>query len=204
MDPPLSDRGRAEAAAVAEALRAAALAAVYSSPLVRARETAEDVAGTHRLPVILHDGLREFSAGEWEGLTTEQIEDGYASLLRQWWSTPHLVRIPGGESLEELTARAVAAVEEIRRRHEGKAVAVVAHGGANKTILLAALGAPLSSYYRINQVNGCVNVLDYEGDRTRVIILNDVTHLGQRPGDVSGWPSYGQQSGFTPSERSSL
>lgn len=173
MDPPLSDHGRAEAAAVREALRPVPLAAVYSSPLTRARETAEAVAEPHALRVVLHDGLREFSAGVWEGLTTEEIEVQYGALLRQWWDSPHLVRIPGGESLDELRARGVAAVEEIRRGHAGRSVAVVAHGGVNKMILLTVLGAPLASYYRINQANGCVNVLDYDGERPRVVILNE-------------------------------
>lgn len=172
MDPPLSTRGRAEAAALRDLLRPAPLAAVYSSPLARARETAEIVAEPHGLPVVFHHDVREFSAGVWEGLTTEQIEHEYGPLLRQWLETPHRARIPGGESLEELRARGVAAVEEIRRRHAAESVAVIAHGGVNKTILLTALGAPLASYYRIHQVNGCLNVLEYEGDRVRVVILN--------------------------------
>lgn len=177
MDPPLSERGREEAAALRDALRGTPLRAVYSSPLARARQTAKIVAKPHELPVVFCDDLREFSVGVWEGLTTEEIEQHHSALLHQWWDAPHLTRIPGGETLEELRGRSVVAIEEVRRRHPGESVAVVAHGGVNKMILLTTLGAPLASYYRIQQTNGCVNVLEYEGDHIRVLILNETAHL---------------------------
>ena len=157
------------------------LRAVYASPLSRAKETAVVVAEPRGLSVVVHDGLREIGVGEWEGLLTDEIEQRYAQVLRAWWDRPHLTRIPGGETLDELRERGMRAVGEIRTCFPDDAVAVVAHGGVNKTILLTALGAPLSSYWRIRQANTCVNVLEYDGDHTRVVILNATAR-----GPVSG------------------
>ena len=153
------------------------LRAVYSSPLSRARDTASVVAEPHGLSVVVHDGLREIGVGEWEGLLMDEIEQRYAQVLREWWDRPPLTRIPGGETLDELRVRGMQAMTEIRGRVSDGAVAVVAHGGVNKTILLTALGASLASYWRIRQANTCINVLEYEGDRTRVVILNETAHL---------------------------
>ena len=173
----MSDRGRAEAAALSDALHPVRLRALYSSPLERARQTAAAVAEPHHLPVIVHEGLREIAVGEWEGLLMDEIERRYAQVLREWWDRPHLTRIPGGETLEELRDRAVRAFDAIRDHVGEGPAAVMAHGGVNKTILLTALGAPLSSYWRIRQANACINVLEYDGGRGRVRVLNDTAHL---------------------------
>ena len=168
-----------------DALRAVPLRAVCSSPLTRAKETAATVAAPHGLAVVLYDGLREIGVGEWEGLLTHEIEARYVRELRDWWERPHLTRIPGGETLDELRERGMQAIAEIRARFPDDAVAVVAHGGVNKTILLTALNAPLASYWRIRQANACINELVYDGDRTRVVILNATTHLAALPAEGS-------------------
>lgn len=183
LDSPLSETGRQQTFRTRDALRAAPLRAVYSSPLSRALETATAIAEPHHLPVRAHDGLSEIRVGEWEGLTVSEIEARYVEAVRQWYEAPHLARIPGGETIEELRARATAAAEEIRRRHEGETVAVVAHGGVNKTILLSVLGAPLSSYWRIRQHNACINVLEYDGDRAVMLVMNETSHLTALAGE---------------------
>jgi broad specificity phosphatase PhoE len=175
----LSERGRAEAAALREALRPVPLRVVYASPLERARQTASVVAESRRLPVIIHEGLREIGVGEWEGLLMDEIEQRYPQVLREWWDRPHLAHIPGGETLEELRARAVRAFGAIREEVGEGTAAVMAHGGVNKTILLEALGASLSSYWRIRQANACINVLEYESGRVRVRLLNETAHLAR-------------------------
>jgi len=177
LNSPLSELGWDQSYRTRDALRHAPLRAVYSSPLVRAQETADVIAAPHGLPVMSVDGLSEIRVGEWEGLTTSEIEARYAEAVHQWYTTPHLARIPGGETIEEMRARAVRAFEEIRRRHEGETVAIVAHGGVNKSVILTALGAPLASYWRIRQHNACINVLEYGGTRVRVLLINETAHL---------------------------
>lgn len=187
LDSPLSATGWQQALRLREALRSAPLVAVYSSPLRRALDTARVIAEPHSLPVTPHEGLHEIRVGEWEGLTVAEIESRYVDALQQWHTTPHLARIPGGETIEEMRNRAAAALVEIRRRHESGRVAVVAHGGVNKAILLTLLGAPLSAYWRIRQHNGCINVLEYDGDRTRLLVMNETAHLAPR-GDADAPP----------------
>lgn len=177
LNSPLSDAGWEQTSRTRDVLRDLPLRAVYSSPLARALDTAQAIAQPHRLPVIAVEGLSEIRVGEWEGLLVGEIEARYAAAVHQWYNAPHLARIPGGETIEEMRGRAVTAIEEIRRRHEGEAVAVVAHGGVNKTILLTALGVPLANYWRIRQHNACINVLEYEGDRVRVLVINETSHL---------------------------
>jgi broad specificity phosphatase PhoE len=175
---PLSERGQRQVGRLVDVLRTAPLVAVCSSPLVRAQETAQAVAAAHGLPLALIDGLRELDMGEWENRLLDDlaVEDG--ERLQAWWDAPHTVRPPGGESLVEMQERAVRAFWDLVGAHRGRAIALVAHGGVNKTILLALLGAPLASYWRIRQSNACINLVEVDGQHPRVITLNDTAPLG--------------------------
>lgn len=175
-DPPLSPTGIDQARRLALRLQSAGLAALYSSPLQRAAHTARIVAEVCGLTPQLAEGWREISFGQWEGLPVEEVERRF-SPLSAWWARPDLIPVPGGEPLEQARARVAAAVEEVIRAHPHTAVAVVAHGGVNRLALLLALGAPLASYGRIQQDNGCVNVLDAAGESIRVVVVNDTDHL---------------------------
>ncbi len=180
LNAPLSERGRLQVERIVEALRPVALAAVYSSPLQRALDTALPLAGAHRLGVEAVDGLREMNQGEWEGRLFEEAASAAASraIVRD---SPAQSRLPGCESMEDVQRRAVAALAAAAAGHAGEAVAVVSHGGANKCILLAALGAPLGLHWRIRQQNGCVNVIEVDPESfpadSRVLVLNDSYHL---------------------------
>ncbi|TMI77323.1 MAG: histidine phosphatase family protein [Bacillati bacterium ANGP1] len=176
-DAPLSDAGRAEATLLADALHTVPLRAVYCSPLRRAVDTAAVVAAVHRLDVIPVADLREIAFGVWESLLAEEVEQRFGALLKEWWERPDQVQIPGAEPLEAARARVAAAIHGIVARHEDGQVAVVAHGGVNKLLVLTLLDAPLSSYWRMRQDNACVNIVEFDGDRGRVLVLNDTTHL---------------------------
>ncbi|MDR7451067.1 MAG: histidine phosphatase family protein [Armatimonadota bacterium] len=181
LDAPLTAAGREQSARAGDALRDVTLAAVYSSPLGRALETARIVAEAQGLAVVPREGLHEISLGVWEGLTVAEVAERYGEALRQWRTAPHLAQIPGAETLQAVQHRAAAALDEIRRRHRGEAAAVVAHGGVNKLLLLALLGAPVSAYWRIRQHNGCINVLEFDGERGWMRIMNETAHLERRP-----------------------
>lgn len=177
MDTPLSDAGRAQASRVAQALRAVPLQAVYCSPLRRAVDTAAAVAASRELHVEPVTDLREIAFGEWESLLSEEVEQRFGTLLQEWWERPDQTQIPGAEPLDTARERAVAVFHGIMAHHQGGHVAVVAHGGVNKLLILTLLGAPLSSYWRIRQDNACVNLLEFDGERGRLVVLNDTTHL---------------------------
>ena len=177
IDTTLSDRGRAQTACLAEALAQVPFRAVYSSPLSRSRDTARAIAARHGLPVVALDGLREVGMGEWEGLTEQEITARFGAVLTARRQDPERVTPGGGESLGELQARGLEAIREIVARHPGETVAVVAHGGLNKTILLGLLDAPLIRYWTIRQDNGAINVLEFDERGVRVQLLNETAHL---------------------------
>jgi alpha-ribazole phosphatase len=161
LDVPLSAAGLRCAAAVAEALRSHEIDAVYSSRLQRAFDTARAVASAHGLEPIPREDLRELDFGELEGMSHEEIASKHPELYRFWMEDPASVRFPGGEGLSDLRARVLPEVVEIRERHAGRTVAVVAHGGVVRVVLAEALELPGTAFFRLDQPYGAVSVVDW-------------------------------------------
>jgi broad specificity phosphatase PhoE len=137
-DPPLNELGRQQAAELAEALAQERLAAVYSSPLRRALETAQVVAGRHGLEALPVEGLREVDVGSWQALTRDEVERRFPEQFRRWldygrgWDD--------GESYEEMGERVLAALDELVARHNGERIVAVTHGGPIRAALARAEG----------------------------------------------------------------
>ncbi|HEY4349353.1 MAG TPA: histidine phosphatase family protein [Gaiellaceae bacterium] len=137
-DPPLNDTGLAQARALADALGDAGIDAIYSSDLLRARQTAEIVGARVGLEVDVDERLREVDVGEWSGLTTAEVSLRYPD--------GHRRRLSGGtgwkqgESYEALSARVVVALDDIAARHPAERVLVVTHGGALRAAWIASGG----------------------------------------------------------------
>ena len=161
LDVPLSADGRRRTEALAAALEPWPFAAVYSSPLRRAVETARPIALPHGLSPITDERLRELEIGEFEGRSYAEIEANEPHLFSSWMETPTRVRFPGGESFDDLRARVLAATDEMRVRHAGTAIPVVAHAGVTRTILMAALALPEEALFRLDQPYGGVSVIDW-------------------------------------------
>ena len=176
-DVPLGAAGRAHADRLAAALAADPLAAVYTSPLARARETAAPLARAHGLEATVVEDLRELDFGEVDGLRFEDVESGYPELFRAWMDTPQTVRFPGGESLTELRARALPTVADIRARHAREAVVLVAHAGVLRVVLADALGLTDGALFRLDQAHGGVSVVDWLGDTPVVRVVNAAAGL---------------------------
>lgn len=133
----LTTLGREQARAVAEALRTEKIAAIYASPVTRARQTAHLIGAALGLPVSTVDGLREMELGEWEGAPAfaddgEPTSAAYGiNEVYLGWLDGDLARsCPGGETGKQVLARVSAALEEIADEHRGEAAVVVGHGGA--------------------------------------------------------------------------
>lgn len=171
VDVPLTEQGRAEAERLARRLDAEPLAAVYASDLQRARETAEILARPRGLSIALEPDLRELHMGRWDGRPIRELLEREGDLVRRWWRELETFRIPGGESLADLAARAVPAFERIVERHRGETVAVVAHGGTNRAILFRYLGIPLARFHSLAQDPACLNRLALYPDGNAVVEL---------------------------------
>jgi broad specificity phosphatase PhoE len=159
---------------VARLLESVPLTAVYCSPRVRARESAEIVAGPHGLTPRPEDRFREIDFGSLEGLTYDQAAERFPEIYKAWMERPTEVEFPGGESLSTMRVRVVAAASELRGRHEGHTLAVVSHGGVGRILLAEALSLEARHLFRMEQSYGAVSVIDYYGHAPLVRLLNAV------------------------------
>jgi probable phosphoglycerate mutase len=137
----LSAEGRGQAEALARELGAERLAAVYASPRLRTRQTAERVAEPHGLSVIVADALDEIDFGEWTGKSFAEL-DGQAE-WELWNRERSRACCPGGESMAAALARAAGFIEELAGRHDGQSVAVVTHCDIIRALLCREHGRSL-------------------------------------------------------------
>lgn len=175
----LSETGREQAKKVAGALKGEKIAAIYSSPLKRALDTARCIAREHGLEVVLEHDLREIEAGRAEGLAIEELERLFPEFWEDWRKGKGSIRWPGGESLEELTTRVWGVVERIKNRHPEETVVIVAHIFVLICLVLRALGLDLGSFRRLRMDVGSISVLNLDQDMAFLEKLNDTCHWRQ-------------------------
>lgn len=178
-DNPLSELGERQAAALAETLRGEPLSVVVASPLQRARATAEVIAAVHGLPVQPEPALVEMDVGEMEGLAITDMRARHPDFLREWATErgPSLA-MPGGESLEQVQARAWVVVERLRGATDIDAtVALVSHNFVLGCLLCRALELPLHQFRRFRLSVAGATTLRFRADRLMLMRLNDTCHL---------------------------
>lgn len=168
----LGDHGRRQASALAERLAGEAIAAVYSSPLERARETAAPIAA--RLGLVPEDcpAMAEIDFGDWTGRTFESL-DGDPDWTR-WNAARATSRAPGGESMAEAQARAVDAVEGLRRAHPDGRIAVVSHCDVIKAMLAHVLAVSLDGLQRFEISPASVSTLAVWDGGAKVLGMNEM------------------------------
>ena len=187
-DPALSDRGRRQADLLAAGLTdrlPKSVAAVYTSPLRRAAETAERVAGAFDLPIVLEPDFREMRLGRWEGMTVAEIQAAFPGTYERWLADPLAHPAPGGEDLEAFFARVVGAFTRMRESRPGADGILVSHGGVVKALLCHVLGLDMRALFRIKQDNTAVNQIELDRDVRRVVLVNDTCHLSEAGADLA-------------------
>jgi probable phosphoglycerate mutase len=178
-DHELSEVGRRQAEAVAEALAArGTIQAIVSSPLKRCRQTAEAVAARVGLDVRIDDGLRETDFGAWEGLTFAEVRERYGDDLDAWLASPKAEPTGGGESFATVARRVAATRDRLVREYQGRTVLVVTHVTPIKTLVRLAIGAPPESLFRMELSAASVSAVAYYADGNASLrLLNDTGHL---------------------------
>ena len=171
----LSDRGRTEIAAVADRLAEERVAALCSSPLQRARETAEIVAGKLDLPIEYREDVIELDFGEWTGLTFDAVRTD--ERWRLWSTCRSIATVPGGESMRQVQERVVKALFELHQAHPDGTVVVVSHGDVIRAALLFALGMPLDFYSRIEVGLSSISTIQIDNSGIRVLGVNERPRL---------------------------
>jgi len=176
-DPGLSEEGRRQARLTAQALADRPIDCVYSSPLLRARETAEAIAAPHGLEVEFDDGLIEADVGDWEGRAWDEVERTDPEAYRLFRDDAAVNPYLGGENLSTVLDRARPALERLMDANLGRTIVVVAHNVVNRSYLTHLLNTPLAKYRSIPQENCGINLIRYRRDRIRPVTINWVEHL---------------------------
>ncbi|WP_433679661.1 bifunctional RNase H/acid phosphatase [Nocardia sp. CA-119907] len=177
-NPPLTDLGREQAARAAKMLAAkGGIAAVVTSPLGRARETAEAAATALDVPVHVLDGLIETDFGDWEGLTFLEAAQRDPQLHARWLGDPS-TPAPNGESFDQVRERVEAARRDLVARYPGQNIVVVSHVTPIKTLLQLALGVGPSLLYRLHLDLASLSIAEFYPDGgSSVRLVNDTSYL---------------------------
>jgi broad specificity phosphatase PhoE len=182
-DVPLSELGRHQAATTAGALESVSFNAIYSSPLSRSIETAEIISASRNMDVRVEADLIEVDFGQWEGMRKADIIAADPDTWDAWVRHPdHVAAGTTGESGEAARLRGHAAVERLVMGHGDETIAVIGHNTLTRLLVVASLGAPLSSYRHIDLGNCSISLLEIlDPAQWRWNSLNGLTHLSAVP-----------------------
>jgi broad specificity phosphatase PhoE len=184
VDCKLNETGQGEAKALAEYLRNVPLDAVYSSPLSRARETAQAIAEVHGLQVIDEPAFIDIDFGEWHGLPLKEVKERYTEVYNAWRERPQAVTFPGGENLAQVRTRAWEGLQQVVRQNPEKTILIVSHRVVTKILICAVLGLGDSHFWQIKQDTTAVNCFEYNRGVFFVALINDTCHLQTMPSDA--------------------
>jgi len=176
----LTQLGRRQAEETAARIAASwTPAALYSSPLSRCRVTGEAIGrrfGLTPLPLL---ELIDIDYGKWQGQSPEDVRRKSPEALATWYRSPQWAAIPGGENLQEVLIRTVAALRKVTAGHPKDTVVIVGHDSVNRVILLHVLDLPLSRYWRLGQDPCAINEIDFSDGEFTVRSINGTDHLKQ-------------------------
>jgi broad specificity phosphatase PhoE len=179
----LNETGLEQASKLAVFLENEPITTILSSPLRRAKSTAEVIASNHRLPVAIDPALKELKVGELEGMSVSNLRTTFSQFLLQWWQDGGATKLPSGESLVELQQRAWNAIERLLEGHktnpehnEDATVVVVSHYFTTLAIILKALNLPLDYFIKFKLDLGGVSILEFRDYGTRLLVFNDTSY----------------------------
>jgi broad specificity phosphatase PhoE len=184
IDIPLNKEGKNQAHALALALKDEPLTAIYSSPLIRAMETARSIKAFHPSSLLFEEeGLTEMDLGEFDGMQAADWGSQHQDFFKTWRTTPSRLKMPGGESLLEVQIRAIDTLERITKPYPlGSTLLLCSHNFVNRTIICHALGLPLDRFRDFQQDATALNVLYKREGRLLAEVVNDVSHLKKYEG----------------------
>jgi phosphoserine phosphatase len=180
LDLPLTALGQRQIAATSRRINAAwRIAAVYTSPMSRCVVTGQAIAASSGLTAGVLPGLNDIDYGEWQGLTRDEAAARWPDAVATWYRAPQLVQPQGGETLQDVLARAAAMLRELVARHRDDTIALVGHDSVNRVILIHALDLPLSRYWALAQEPAAINELDFVQGTFAIQTINETYHLDE-------------------------
>jgi broad specificity phosphatase PhoE len=179
LDPGLSERGLKQAELLGRALEKEKIDVIYSSPLRRTYQTAQEIAKRHGLEFVEDKRIIEIDHGVWSGMLVEEVKERFPEDFRRWLEEPHRVKFEGGESLEDVFKRVKDFVEFLREKHWGQTVAIVSHTVPIRAMLCALLNIDLSKFWAFGCDNASYSLVHVEEKRNVIVKLNITCHLGE-------------------------
>lgn len=179
IDLPLSPRGERQAQALGRFFSQRAISRVYSSTMLRARQTAGAIAGALGRDAQTLEDLQECHVGRWEGMDWGRIQQEYPEAHRRFSENPEQHPYLGGESYGDVHRRARPVLERLLQTHAGEQIVVVAHNVVNRVLTAELLGLEIRQAQSLRQGNGCINVISRRAERTELITYNSLFHLPQ-------------------------
>ena len=187
IDPPLNDTGLRMAEAFGAAYAHLPWDAVYASPRLRARQTANALAHRVNAQVSCHEGLSEIGYGEWEGLRHEEVKAKWPEAYAHWSQDVASRGTPGGETAFAVAARAAPVLERIRHDHESGRVLLVSHKATIRILVCALLGMDVRLFRdRLSQGVAAVTKFEIKKSGAQLIKLGDVAHLPDDLREIEG------------------
>ena len=177
LDVPLNETGRWQVHRLALAMAEEDIAAVYSSDLLRALETAQAVARGSGDPVVTDTGLRERGFGTFEGMSYAEINERWPDMGERWRRRDPTFGAPGGETLNAFYARSIAAASRLAALHPGQTIALVSHGGVMDCLYRAATRVALDAPRSWQLGNASINRLLYTPQGFTLVGWSDTFHL---------------------------
>ncbi|MBI2870851.1 MAG: histidine phosphatase family protein [Candidatus Omnitrophica bacterium] len=176
-DVPLNEKGRHQTQCLVRHLASFAPAAVYTSPKSRTRDAAQGLASLAGIPLKIDERLVERHFGEWEGLTWDEIQARYPQEVGRYRDGAAEFSPQGGETLKQVLSRWQSFLKDLIAGHQEETVAVMSHGGFIRVAILDVLRSPLTTFHKIQQDPGAVNVIRGDEAFLRVMLLNSTGHL---------------------------
>lgn len=167
----LNEEGRKQAQQLAQRLAAVPVAAVYSSALERAVQTADPVAKQHNVKTIVHPDFLEIDFGEWTGCGFEEL--AIQQQFQRFNSFRSCTRIPGGELMMEAQLRIINGLEKLFLQHRSEAIAVVTHSDLIKSAIAYYAGIHLDMFQRIEISPASVSIIEIGEETARILLVND-------------------------------
>lgn len=181
LDAPLSSQGRLQSRLLARSFAGESLDAVFSSPLQRALYLAREIAQAADAPLCIDQRLTELGQGAWEGLSVTEIRVRFPEVYEEWYTRPDRVRMPGGETVQEVQRRALCVLAAIQAHYPGGNVAVATHAVVVQSLAAAALALDLRYLHRLRIANASVTTLCGTDLPPSLLTLNDTFALHHSP-----------------------
>lgn len=189
IDAALTDKGKSQAACVAERLKDVTYDILYASPLIRALDTARIIKGSREIEINIDNRLMEIKCGRWEGMKIADIQMNNLEMFLKWENEPHLFNLPGAETFAQVYDRVSEFIAEIIRRHQGKTIVIVSHMVAILLMLVYLFDEKIENVWEIGkQPNAAINVIDIDADgKVTFSIIGDNSHIQGKNVSIPEW-----------------